>query len=109
MVSDLNSFSKAALRSSRFILLIALALTVTLPPPQRVAGSPASLFGYSKQWGSFGGPPAPNMIAIDASGNMYVADSQNLAVGKLARNRSEEHTSELQSPYDLVCRLLLEK
>src|SRR5437867_9814632 len=26
-----------------------------------------------------------------------------------AKNRSEEHTSELQSPYDLVCRLLLEK
>src|SRR5437867_7774914 len=24
-------------------------------------------------------------------------------------NRSEEHTSELQSPYDFVCRLLLEK
>src|SRR5437867_10323211 len=26
-----------------------------------------------------------------------------------ANHRSEEHTSELQSPYDLVCRLLLEK
>src|SRR5271168_5477450 len=26
-----------------------------------------------------------------------------------SRARSEEHTSELQSPYDLVCRLLLEK
>src|SRR5437867_10006652 len=26
-----------------------------------------------------------------------------------SRPRSEEHTSELQSPYDLVCRLLLEK
>src|SRR5438094_7308566 len=26
-----------------------------------------------------------------------------------AQLRSEEHTSELQSPYDLVCRLLLEK
>src|SRR5437867_414913 len=25
------------------------------------------------------------------------------------KSRSEEHTSELQSPYDLVCRLLLEK
>src|SRR5207248_11205639 len=25
------------------------------------------------------------------------------------QRRSEEHTSELQSPYDLVCRLLLEK
>src|SRR5207248_11087582 len=31
--------------------------------------------------------------------------SAKQAVGK----RSEEHTSELQSPYDLVCRLLLEK
>src|SRR5438094_5720986 len=27
----------------------------------------------------------------------------------LREERSEEHTSELQSPYDLVCRLLLEK
>src|SRR5437867_7796254 len=29
--------------------------------------------------------------------------------GRGQRRRSEEHTSELQSPYDLVCRLLLEK
>src|SRR5207248_10422320 len=29
--------------------------------------------------------------------------------GPDANIRSEEHTSELQSPYDLVCRLLLEK
>src|SRR5207248_8164021 len=28
---------------------------------------------------------------------------------RAVRERSEEHTSELQSPYDLVCRLLLEK
>src|SRR5207248_3468771 len=27
----------------------------------------------------------------------------------ISQARSEEHTSELQSPYDLVCRLLLEK
>src|SRR5256885_8368519 len=32
----------------------------------------------------------------------------NLSRG-LARRRSEEHTSELQSPCNLVCRLLLEK
>src|SRR5437867_1984358 len=31
------------------------------------------------------------------------------AVARLVGGRSEEHTSELQSPYDLVCRLLLEK
>src|SRR6266705_5290868 len=29
--------------------------------------------------------------------------------GPCLPRRSEEHTSELQSPYDLVCRLLLEK
>src|SRR5256885_8014269 len=28
---------------------------------------------------------------------------------RLSRSRSEEHTSELQSPCNLVCRLLLEK
>src|SRR5256885_12856043 len=28
---------------------------------------------------------------------------------RLSNNRSEEHTSELQSPCNLVCRLLLEK
>src|SRR5207248_8202909 len=28
---------------------------------------------------------------------------------RMRQMRSEEHTSELQSPYDLVCRLLLEK
>src|SRR2546426_6235719 len=32
-----------------------------------------------------------------------------LAVGVAGENRSEEHTSELQSPCNLVCRLLLEK
>src|SRR5438094_7318364 len=31
------------------------------------------------------------------------------APSQIVPARSEEHTSELQSPYDLVCRLLLEK
>src|SRR6266705_2554642 len=36
---------------------------------------------------------------------------QQVRVGaqRIRAARSEEHTSELQSPYDLVCRLLLEK
>src|SRR5256885_11409061 len=33
----------------------------------------------------------------------------HLAVRSRRRGRSEEHTSELQSPCNLVCRLLLEK
>src|SRR5207248_10695666 len=49
----------------------------------------------------------------------YCSASRPAAVRRIAaiapralatrRGRSEEHTSELQSPYDLVCRLLLEK
>src|SRR5438034_4697931 len=40
---------------------------------------------------------------------LYLDDRpENIAVGA-ARGRSEEHTSELQSHSDLVCRLLLEK
>src|SRR5207248_6661717 len=42
----------------------------------------------------------------------YRSDAKDLG-GPLSpieiEKRSEEHTSELQSPYDLVCRLLLEK
>src|SRR5207248_8377347 len=37
------------------------------------------------------------------------ASSQFPPVSTARSTRSEEHTSELQSPYDLVCRLLLEK
>src|SRR5207248_11041669 len=33
----------------------------------------------------------------------------HILLGPAGGKRSEEHTSELQSPYDLVCRLLLEK
>src|SRR2546426_8163858 len=36
-------------------------------------------------------------------------ESRRRAAGRLPAPRSEEHTSELQSPCNLVCRLLLEK
>src|SRR2546426_5118572 len=63
-----------------------------------------------------GGPSAP-----DASGAMGAITGVSPASKKLSSNatrtsaisprcaRSEEHTSELQSPCNLVCRLLLEK
>src|SRR5207248_149302 len=43
-----------------------------------------------------------------APAGTYTSD-QELAIYRDWKMRSEEHTSELQSPYDLVCRLLLEK
>src|SRR5256885_10926358 len=36
-------------------------------------------------------------------------DERSAARARSGRRRSEEHTSELQSPCNLVCRLLLEK
>src|SRR5438094_3198671 len=46
-------------------------------------------------------PPLDNRNIFDAAG-VAIANAGLIT-------RSEEHTSELQSPYDLVCRLLLEK
>src|SRR5437867_10635281 len=39
----------------------------------------------------------------------HLTFEKDLVAWTLEMGRSEEHTSELQSPYDLVCRLLLEK
>src|SRR5699024_12239271 len=41
---------------------------------------------------------------MDSSGTLIVDGDESLL-----QSRSEEHTSELQSRFDLVCRLLLEK
>src|SRR5689334_23440766 len=43
--------------------------------------------------------PDPHWQVVDSDGNVYLLD----------KLRSEEHTSELQSQFHLVCRLLLEK
>src|SRR5690348_17983652 len=59
-------------------------------------------------------------VPVELSGRIRVcrvADAIGIAVGIIpgareahfAKQRSEEHTSELQSPVHLVCRLLLEK
>src|SRR5207248_9357193 len=53
-----------------------------------------SALGLSDVVSFVGGVPASEVAGWYASADVY---------------RSEEHTSELQSPYDLVCRLLLEK
>src|SRR5256885_3045590 len=41
--------------------------------------------------------------------DVQLAPDRLNAEGRIPRRRSEEHTSELQSPCNLVCRLLLEK
>src|SRR2546426_2804087 len=52
-------------------------------------------------------PHPPVWVAAHSAGSFEYAAKHNYHI---AQNiRSEEHTSELQSPCNLVCRLLLEK
>src|SRR5438067_3569504 len=53
------------------------------------------------------GPRGQRPVELAAEANMS-KQAMNYLLGELER-RSEEHTSELQSRFDLVCRLLLEK
>src|SRR2546426_2723515 len=55
--------------------------------------------GYKKVWFT---PAAKVTIGLLIGSGLLFLDSRFV-------NRSEEHTSELQSPCNLVCRLLLEK
>src|SRR5688500_20047496 len=52
---------------------------------------------------------AQPLIRLDAAELPLVRIAHGAFSEKLAIMRSEEHTSELQSPCNLVCRLLLEK
>src|SRR3989454_3681816 len=59
------------------------------------------------------GGPKNNLVVYEAAGdNVKITVDGTDSDGKPTHNewtRSEEHTSELQSPCNLVCRLLLEK
>src|SRR6266566_5334209 len=59
----------------------------------------------------FGSRAALGKLPPEALGNLRRVDSARTLAEHLASSggRSEEHTSELQSPCNLVCRLLLEK
>src|SRR5207248_11457170 len=57
---------------------------------------------------------APSTILATMSAGLPDSAAFSVAIARSramisGSRRSEEHTSELQSPYDLVCRLLLEK
>src|SRR3989454_1350050 len=59
-------------------------------------------------------PGGDEPVGAGAAGNRALGvgthgQARDAEVGRLLLERSEEHTSELQSPCNLVCRLLLEK
>src|SRR5215471_20232330 len=64
----------------------------------------STLFPYTTLFRSDGRPGGPRRGTLPGP-----VAALGPACGRLDRPRSEEHTSELQSRRDLVCRLLLEK
>src|SRR5258708_30689497 len=75
----------------------------------------STLFPYTTLFRSAGGGREPVSPAAALQGSLWrlaarLPGCAPRPVGEvLAAERSEEHTSELQSPDHLVCRLLLEK
>src|SRR5256885_9247475 len=74
-------------------------------PPRSTLFPYTTLFRSSK----------PHVLLMEGRATVFPSKSENVVRGfpAFVRNmdfyRSEEHTSELQSPCNLVCRLLLEK
>src|SRR5256885_6796896 len=68
----------------------------------------STLFPYTTLFRSYNGVSAGFSVVIPLSNKAADADHDR-AINEQRNHRSEEHTSELQSPCNLVCRLLLEK
>src|SRR5947207_7778478 len=73
------------------------------PPPR------STLFPYTTLFRSMAVPIVPLWPATIATGLFTGLAIATRSSGLITHVRSEEHTSELQSHSDLVCRLLLEK
>src|SRR5688500_19297862 len=54
-------------------------------------------------------PNDRSLVAADAGGRVIRWNDDEVEGARLYAHRSEEHTSELQSPCNIVCRLLLVK
>src|SRR6266566_1438619 len=73
--------------------LATLDVNSTSRKPITKAGGQASVtggpsFSYASQWGSYGGPIMPNGVAVDFSGNVYIADAKSYVIVKLSSSGS---------------------
>src|SRR2546427_3600900 len=73
---------------------------------QRTAALRGAAGLQSRVLGAVGVGPQQRVVTVEVGEG---AQTVRLVLGVTAQSRSEEHTSELQSQSNLVCRLLLEK
>src|SRR5437764_4685601 len=69
----------------------------------------STLFPYTTLFRSMVDRNFANEPMDDVNKVLFAFAAYNAGPGRVRQLRSEEHTSELQSPMYLVCRLLLEK
>src|SRR5437868_13276301 len=99
--------------------LVFFVVLVIAPPPRSTLFPYTTLFRSSQPEAAEAGRGAPSPRVADrrvqgpraslAADAHHRPAAQRGHEGEHAQGRSEEHTSELQSRFDLVCRLLLEK
>src|SRR5207249_12062735 len=94
-----------------FLLLLPPPPSTLFPYTTLFRSSPPSLNQSIQQLGSDDVVAPPRIVrkSIREDATMRASLLALLFTATLAAQRSEEHTSELQSRFDLVCRLLLEK
>src|SRR5690242_21899117 len=94
-------------------VLLFLFFFLMIPPPPRSTLFPYTTLFRSAPWIALSERNSPGAIMVNMSGNRFMNESLPYveAGHKMygGEHRSEEHTSELQSHVNLVCRLLLEK
>src|SRR5699024_12245123 len=106
-------------------LLLCTSCAILFPSTRTTSAAPLSLHDalpISKGTAiieKYSGPLDENLVVVESHMGKSHFDSPRAIADQLSKSRpdlkiiwvarSEEHTSELQSRFDLVCRLLLEK
>src|SRR5207244_10755184 len=86
-----------------YVFFFLLFLLMSPRPPT------STLFPYTTLFRSLPDPYDTFFVSLSLLGHFTPLATGSLFLSDVAEQRSEEHTSELQSPDHLVCRLLLEK
>src|SRR5699024_12767702 len=100
---SLSACSLTIVCCSSFFPLSSFFFLLLIPPPPI-----STLFPYTTLFRSGCSPAVPASSSNSPRG-WAPCSAKSPKWHQLPQRRSEEHTSELQSRFDLVCRLLLEK